>query len=61
MKHHYLLLLSCLALIGAAWAEDPASSDTKVGLRAPKAEFVAPPSAQPAAPEPAPTPSILPT
>jgi len=61
MKHHYLLLLSCLALIGAAWAEDPASSDAKVGLRAPKAEFVAPPSDKPSAPEPAPTPSILPT
>ncbi|MCX6946363.1 MAG: hypothetical protein NTU87_00635, partial [Verrucomicrobia bacterium] len=35
--------------------------DANVQPRAPKAEFVAPPSAQPAAPEPAPTPSILPT
>ena len=61
MKHHYLFLLSCLALSGSAWAEAPASSDAKMDLRAPKAEFVAPPSAQPATPEPAPTPSILPT
>ena len=61
MKHHYLFLLSCLALSGPARAEAPASSDANVGLRAPKAEFVAPPSNKPSAPEPAPTPSILPT
>jgi len=61
MKHHYLFLLSCLALSVPARAEAPASSDANVGLRAPKAEFVAPPSAQTAAQEPAPAPSILPT
>ena len=61
MKHLCLLLLSCLTLTGSAWAEAPASSDANVGLRAPKAEFVAPPSDKPATPEPAPTPSILPT
>ena len=61
MKHLCLLLLSCLTLTGSAWAEAPASSDAKMDLRAPKAEFVAPPSAQPAAPDPVPTPSILPT
>ena len=61
MKHHYLFLLSCLVLSGSAWAEAPASSDAKMDLRAPKAEFVAPPSDKPSAPEPAPTPSILPT
>ena len=61
MKHHYLILLSCLALSGSAWAESPAPSDAKMDLRAPKAEFVAPPSDKPSAPEPAPTPSILPT
>ena len=61
MKHHYLFLLSCLALGGSAWAEATASSDTKMDLRAPKAEFVAPPSDKPSAPEPAPAPSILPT
>ena len=61
MKHPCLLLLSCLTLTGSAWAEAPASSDANVGLRAPKAEFVAPPSDKPSAPEPAPAPSILPT
>ena len=60
MKHHYLFLLSCLALSESAWAEAPSSSDARVDLRAPSATFVAPPSAQPAAPDPAPTPSILP-
>ena len=47
MKHHYLFLLSSLALSGSAWAEAPASSDANVGLRTPKAEFVAPPSDKP--------------
>ena len=61
MKHLCLLLLSCLTLSGSAWAEAPASSDANVGLRAPNAEFVAPPSGKPSAPEPAPAPSILPT
>ena len=61
MKHHYLFLLSCLALGGSAWAEATAPSDAKMDLRAPKAEFVAPPSDKPSAPEPAPAPSILPT
>jgi len=60
MKHHYLFLLSCLALSGSIWAEAPAPSDAKMDLRAPSATFVAPPSAQPAAPETAPAPSILP-
>jgi biopolymer transport protein ExbB len=61
MKHHYIFLLSCLALSGSAWAEATAPSDAKMDLRPPKAEFVAPPSDKPSAPEPAPTPSILPT
>jgi len=61
MKHPCLLLLFCLTLTASAWAEAPASSDANVGLRAPKAEFVAPPSDKPSAPEPAPAPSILPT
>ena len=61
MKNHYLFLLPCLTLCGSAWAEAPASSDAKMDLRAPKAEFVAPPSDKPSAPEPAPAPSILPT
>jgi biopolymer transport protein ExbB len=60
MKHHYLILLSCLAMSASAWAEAPAPSDAKVDLRAPSATFSAPPSAQPATPEPAPTPSVLP-
>jgi biopolymer transport protein ExbB len=60
MKHHYLILLSSLALIGLSWAEAPAPSDAKVDLRAPAATFSAPPSAQPAAQEPAPAPSVLP-
>ena len=60
MKHHYLLLLSYLALSGAGWAEAPTPSDAKVDLRAPAATFSAPPSAQPVAQEPAPAPSVLP-
>jgi len=60
MKHHYLFLLSSLALSGSGWAEAPAPSDAKVDLRAPAATFSAPPSAQPAAQEPTPTPSVLP-
>jgi len=60
MKHHYLLLLSCLALSGSAWAEAPAASDAKMDLRAPAATFSAPPSPQPVTQEPAPTPSVLP-
>ena len=49
-----LVLLSSFQAIGQQKA------DANVQPRAPKAEFVAPPSAQPAAPEPAPAPSILP-
>ena len=60
MKHHYLLLLSCLVLSGSVWAEAPAASDAKMDLRAPAATFSAPPSAQPPAQEPAPAPSVLP-
>ena len=50
-----LVLLSNFQAIGQ---QQP---DANVQPRAPKAEFVAPPSAQPAPPEPAPTPSILST
>ena len=53
------LLPAVLIATCSAFAEQ--LPDVNVQPRAPKAEFVAPPSAQPAAPEPAPTPSILPT
>jgi biopolymer transport protein ExbB len=51
------LLPAVLIATCSAFAEQ--LPDVNVQPRAPKAEFVAPPSAQPAAPEPAPTPSIL--
>jgi biopolymer transport protein ExbB len=50
-----LVLLSSFQAIGQQQA------DANVQPRAPKAEFVAPPSDKPSAPEPAPAPSILPT
>ena len=50
-----LVLLSNFQAIGQ---QQP---DANVQPRAPKAEFVAPPSDKPSAPEPAPAPSILPT
>ena len=55
------LIFGCLALCHCgALAEAPATTDAKMDLRAPTATFVAPPSAQPAAPEPVPAPSVLP-
>ncbi|NBY67136.1 MAG: hypothetical protein EBQ51_08730, partial [Verrucomicrobia bacterium] len=49
-----LVLLSNFQVLGQQQV------DANIQPRAPKAEFVAPPSAQPATPEPAPAPSILP-
>jgi biopolymer transport protein ExbB len=50
-----------LVLLSSFQALGQQQVDANVQPRAPKAEFVAPPSAQPAAQEPAPAPSILPT
>jgi biopolymer transport protein ExbB len=52
------LLSAVLISTFSAFAEQ--SPDANVQLRAPKAEFVAPPSDAPTSPEPAPAPSILP-
>jgi biopolymer transport protein ExbB len=52
------LLSALLISTFSAFAEQ--SPDANVQLRAPKAEFVAPPSDKPSTPEPAPAPTILP-
>ena len=56
----YLIFGYLVLSHSSAFAEAPASTDAKMDLRAPTATFVAPPSAQPAAPEPVTAPSVLP-